>query len=122
MKKVPKQEPLPVGSEAVHFVESEADFDEQLKKAGDKLVIVDFFAVWCGPCKIIAPHIRKMAESYGSAVQFMETDVDLNKEVAERYDIRGMPTFAFFKNGVEIGRILGSDVAKVQKFIEKSFN
>lgn len=76
-------------------------------KASGKLVVVDFTASWCGPCRFIAPVLADLAKKYPS-VTFLKVDVDELKTVAEEYKVDAMPTFVFLKNGEEIGRVVGA--------------
>lgn len=103
-------------------IDSAEAFEEQLKKAGDKAVIVDFFAVWCGPCKMIAPKLEKMAEEFPTVV-VLKVDVDEVEEVAAKYGIEAMPSFLVFKNGEEVKdkRLMGASEDKLKaRFAELS--
>ena len=66
-----------------------------------KLVVIDFFATWCGPCKMISPKIEAMAGEMSNVV-FLKVDVDEAEDVAEEYNISAMPTFIFLKNGQKV--------------------
>jgi thioredoxin len=81
----------------VREVTSKEDFDTILSEAGDKLVVVDFTATWCGPCKAIAPEFARLANKYPNVI-FIKVDVDKCKDVARAQSISAMPTFKFFKN------------------------
>ncbi|MEK7309071.1 MAG: thioredoxin [Nitrospirota bacterium] len=72
------------------------------------LVMVDFWASWCGPCKMIAPTVEELAKEYAGKAKFVKVNTDENTELATRYKIRGIPTLMFFKNGEEIDRITGA--------------
>ena len=80
------------------------------------LVIVDFFATWCGPCKAIAPKIEEMANGEFSDLKFLKVDIDELEELAVEYNITAMPTFKFIKSGKEVDELVG---ANVEKLIEK---
>ncbi|KAK1174968.1 thioredoxin-like [Acipenser oxyrinchus oxyrinchus] len=92
----------------VHEIEDKDQFDKALKNAGSKLVIVDFTATWCGPCKSISPFSYALAENYKDVV-FLKVDVDEAQDVAEVCQIKCMPTFQYYKNGKKIDEFAGSN-------------
>jgi len=102
----------------VHSVKDKADFDAKLQEAGNKLVVVDFFATWCGPCKMIAPKLQKMSEEMKEVV-FLKVDVDENEEIATEYKVSAMPTFVFIKNKSKIDEFAGANEAKLKELISK---
>jgi thioredoxin 1 len=69
--------------------------------------VVDFWAVWCGPCKMIAPHVDAIAEEYAGRANVVKVNVDEEREIAERYAIMSIPTLLFFKNGKVVDQIVG---------------
>jgi len=79
--------------------------DEVLKATG--LVMVDFFATWCGPCKMMAPAVERLAKAYEGKVKIGKFDVDENPEVAGKYEIQSIPTTIFFKNGEMVDKLVG---------------
>lgn len=95
----------------------QADFDEQVKQAGDKLVVVDFFATWCGPCKVIAPKLEEFSETYKEKIVVLKVDVDECEQLTERYNISSMPTFLFIKGGEQKDSFSGANAEKLEKFI-----
>ena len=99
-------------------METPSDFNTQLENAGSKLVVVDFYADWCGPCKMISPKVVEMAKEFGTVV-FLKVDVDSNEETAEKYEIRAMPTFLFIKNKEKIDSFAGANETKLREMIEK---
>lgn len=71
------------------------------------LVMVDFFADWCGPCKMLAPNLKAMKDQLGEEIKVIKIDVDKNPSIASRYQVRGVPTILLFKNGQQVWRQSG---------------
>jgi thioredoxin 1 len=89
----------------IHHIENERILSEVLN--GDKLVVVDFFATWCGPCQELSPILVELDKQYNGEVQFYKVDVDESQDCAIRYGVNAMPTLVFFKDGKEIEREVG---------------
>merc|ERR1712122_386721 len=93
-----------------------AELKEQLKSAGDKLVVIDFFATWCGPCKVIAPQIETMSAEMPEVV-FLKVDVDENEDAAQEYNISAMPTFIFIKKEAKVADMMGANADKLKALV-----
>jgi len=72
------------------------------------LVMVDFWAVWCGPCRMIAPTVEELAKEYADKLKVAKLNTDENPDIASRYKIMGIPTIMFFKNGEKLDQIVGA--------------
>jgi len=90
--------------ELVQF--TDVNFDETVLKA-DKPVLVDFFADWCGPCRMVAPVIEEIAKEYGEKIIVGKVDVDANSQVAGKYGVMSIPTVILFNAGKEVARQVG---------------
>jgi len=86
---------------------TEQNFDETLI-ATQGLVMVDFWAAWCGPCRAIAPVLEELAEASEGRVTLMKVNVDANPGLAARYEIRSIPTILFVKEGAVVERVVGA--------------
>ncbi|GAC94829.1 thioredoxin [Pseudozyma hubeiensis SY62] len=102
----------------VKEVSSASEFDSELSAAGSKLVVVDFHATWCGPCKVIAPIFQRLASQYTSVV-FLKVDVDRVQPVAQRYSVRAMPTFLFLKNKSVVDTLQGADPNRLTALVKQ---
>lgn len=82
-------------------------WDKEVLQA-DKLVLVDFWASWCGPCQVVAPVVEELATEYSGKVKIMKLNTDENPEIAGKYRIMGIPTLMFFKDGKIADQIVGA--------------
>ena len=83
------------------------NFEKEVLK-GKLPVLVDFWAPWCGPCRIVGPVLEKISSEYSHKLIFSKLNVDDSQEIAAKHDVRGIPCMIVFKNGQEVDRIIGS--------------
>ncbi|SCM04457.1 thioredoxin 1, putative [Plasmodium chabaudi chabaudi] len=100
----------------VKIVNSLAEFESAISQ--NEIVIADFFADWCGPCKRIAPFYEESSKKYTKIV-FIKVNVDEASEVTEKENITSMPTFKVYKNGVAVDTLMGANEAALKNLIEK---
>ena len=84
----------------------DSNFDEIVLQAKTP-VLVDFWAEWCGPCRMVAPVVEELAEEYEGRISFVKLDVDQNPKTASKYGIMSIPTLLLFKNGSPVSNIVG---------------
>lgn len=102
------------------FEVTDKTFDETVLKAATP-VVVDFWAVWCGPCRMIAPVVEELAQEYSGKVQFAKLNVDDNPAVSMKYGIRSIPTLLVFKGGKPVDQIIGAvPKREVQRRVDKA--
>ena len=85
---------------------SESSFEEEVLKAAEP-VLVDFWAEWCGPCRMVAPVLEDIAKEHDGKVKIAKIDVDANPTMLSRFGIAGIPTLIMFKGGREVDRVVG---------------
>lgn len=97
----------------------DADFDTVVLKA-TKPVLVDFWASWCGPCRMLAPIIEELANEYGDKIDFVKINVDENVETPKKFGIRGIPTLILFKDGQAINTTVGAlPKSRIEEILKK---
>lgn len=89
----------------IHHIEDEKILAEVINN--DKLVIIDFFAEWCGPCQMLTPVLKALDEKYNDKIEVYKVNVDESQNAAMRYGVTAMPTLVFFKDGEEVERQIG---------------
>jgi len=87
---------------------TDANFDEVVMQEGTKPVIVDFWAEWCGPCRMVGPIVQEIGQDYEGKVVVGKLDVDSNPGVSVKFGIRNIPTILFFKNGEVVDKQVGA--------------
>lgn len=99
---------------------SDADWEADVLKS-DKPVLVDYWAEWCGPCKMIAPILTEIADEYGDRIKICKLDIDANQETPPKYGIRGIPTLMLFKNGeVEATKVGALSKSQLAAFLDSN--
>lgn len=112
---------LPIKSSIRPSITHVNDHDHLMKlldDAEDKLVVIDFYAAWCGPCKSIAPDIIELSNTILDVI-FLKVDIDENDEIACEYDVNSMPTFVFMRNHKLIHSFSGARIEKVRDLINQ---
>ncbi|KAK7307508.1 hypothetical protein VNO77_40638 [Canavalia gladiata] len=95
-------------------------WNNHLQKGNEskKLIVVDFTASWCGPCRFIAPFLAELAKKFPNVI-FLKVDVDELKSVAQDWAVEAMPTFIFLKEGTILGKVVGAKKEELQQTLEK---
>jgi len=86
---------------------SDEDFAQEVEQQ-DGLVLVDFWAVWCGPCQIVAPSVEQLAQEYEGKLKVAKLDVDANQQTTMRFNVRSIPSILFFKDGKHVDTVVGA--------------
>ena len=95
---------------------TDQNFEQEVLKS-EVPVVIDFWAVWCGPCKLIAPIMDELSEAYGDRAKIGKLDVDVNQQTAIKYGVRSIPTVLFFKDGEVKDVVIGA--VNKQVFVDK---
>ncbi len=99
---------------------TDASFEQEVINS-DVPVLVDYWAEWCGPCKMIAPVLEELASTYSGKVKICKVDVDANKDAAQKYGIRGIPTLMLFKDGSAQATKVGAlSKTQLEEFVNSS--
>ena len=98
---------------------TDANFEQEVEKH-DGLVVVDFWATWCGPCRMIAPILEQLSTEYEGRVKVAKLDVDANIKTGSRFNVRSIPTLLFFKDGKQVDQIIGAvPKARIEAVLQK---
>jgi len=110
-----------MGGGRVKDITEHSQLESIIKDAGSNLVVVDFSAAWCGPCRMIAPYYAELSEQF-SNVTFAKVDVDQVEASAQAYSVEAMPTFVFIKDGKELSsaRLTGASKDRLKSTIEQN--
>ena len=101
---------------------SDSDFETQVIES-ESPVLVDFWAEWCGPCKMVAPVLEELAEEYSGQIKFTKVDVDTNHKTAVDYGIRSIPTLLVFKGGKPVDQLIGAvPRAEIKKRLDNALD
>lgn len=106
---------------SVIHVESDEQMVQEVAKAESKIIVVDYFATWCGPCQRVAPVFSQLSSRFKDSV-FLKVDVDKCQEVATRQGVSAMPTFHVYRNGNKLEELRGADPVALERMVEKHCN
>ncbi len=104
-------------------ISSDSEFEtDVLATSKDQLVVVDFWATWCGPCRSMAPHLDTIANEYEGKVRIVKVDVDRNQKTAIKFGIQNLPTLLVFKNGEVVDKLVGNpgSKGKLEEWVKRS--
>ncbi|XP_066308330.1 thioredoxin H4-1-like isoform X1 [Miscanthus floridulus] len=110
------EDKIDFGGGNVHVVTSKEDWDQKIAEANKdgKIVVANFSASWCGPCRVISPVYAEMSQTYPQ-LMFLTIDVDELMEFSSSWDIRATPTFFFLKNGQQVDKLVGANKPELEK-------
>ncbi|XP_066317082.1 thioredoxin H4-1-like isoform X2 [Miscanthus floridulus] len=110
------EDKIDFGGGNVHVVTSKEDWDQKIAEANKdgKIVVTNFSASWCGPCRVISPVYAEMSQTYPQ-LMFLTIDVDELMEFSSSWDIRATPTFFFLKNGQQVDKLVGANKPELEK-------
>ena len=94
------------------------NFDETIKQG---IILIDFFATWCGPCRMLSPIMEELAKDMENKVKIAKLDIEAQEDIASKYQVTSVPTLILFKDGKEFDRLVGlRDIEDIKKFISKA--
>ncbi|XP_076647139.1 thioredoxin-2 [Halictus rubicundus] len=99
-------------------VMSAEELKTTLENAGSNLVVIDFFAIWCGPCKMIGPKVEELSKELSDVV-FLKVDIDELPDIAAQYEVTSMPTFVFIKGGKVLETFSGANYERLKLTVQK---
>ncbi|KAH7886329.1 thioredoxin-like protein [Phlebopus sp. FC_14] len=105
---------------SVQPITSKAQFDQIINS--DKVVFIDFWATWCGPCRLISPVFETLAKNFSEVAEFYKVDVDEQLDISQEVGIKAMPTFLAFKNGQKVGDLVGANQNALHNLIQANIN
>ncbi|KAH8332161.1 hypothetical protein KR067_001223 [Drosophila pandora] len=100
-------------------IRSMSDYYKRMEDANNKLVVLDFYADWCGPCKAMDGTVKSLARKYSTKAVVIKINVDKFDDLTEKYRVRSMPTFVFLKNNRKVGGFSGADEDKLTHMMAK---
>ena len=99
---------------------TDSSFESDVLKS-DLPVLIDFWAVWCAPCRAIAPHVEALATEYAGKIRVGKMDIDANPQIPSQFEVRSIPTLLMFKEGKVVGQLVGAvPRAKLDDFVKKA--
>jgi thioredoxin 1 len=100
----------------IHIINNSSQWDAKIDeaKATSKIVVVDFTATWCGPCRLMAPIFAELSKKFENLI-FLKVDVDEVQDVTSKWEVRAMPTFLFIKNGEQLDKIVGANKEELER-------
>ncbi|XP_065834874.1 uncharacterized protein [Oscarella lobularis] len=108
---------------AIRELKTKSDLEEFLNEPGPQVVVIDCYAVWCGPCKVIGPKFEALVKDvFSGRIRGAKIDVDEAEDLAQEFGIKAMPTFKIFKDKKPIAEVVGAAEAKLRSAIEKALD
>ncbi|KAF0980907.1 hypothetical protein FDP41_012695 [Naegleria fowleri] len=100
---------------------SSSQFEETVKnQSSEKVILADFYADWCSPCRKIAPVVEELASTYQHCMTVVKVNVDSHEELSDKYEVRQMPTFVFIKDNEEVDRFIGSSEDTLRERVKRN--